>query len=377
MRCTVLISLAALGALAALTVPLAKSNDTKGKWVNVTPANVDLVSDLDCHNFGTISVVADPARPSNLYSQFHCQGIWKSVDYGLTWSGPINTGPGAAGARGAGGISIARGPDGQPPILYSAGIRGSGMGFWKSVDGGVSWARIQVTASREHQRFYPPAVDPHDPNHLLMPGHESNLIVRSTDGGRTWIRVPMASGMMQRGGTGFVFFVNTGNTVTTAQTWLWSAQGTGGEIGTWRTADAGENWEQVDSIEHPHGQMQIYQPDASGLVFVAGIYSRLGAGVIRSIDYGKTWRHVGSNSSQAIVFGTPNRVYSMFAWACLNCKLDIGLQSAPATGVTGWRSMAAPREMEIGAAQAATVFDGTNHVIVTANWRAGLWRFLE
>jgi hypothetical protein len=106
-----------------------------GTWTNVTPAGIDLANELSCGNFGSQTMVADPTRPSNLFTQFHCQGVWKSVDYGLTWFGPINTGRGGAGASGAGGLAIARGPDGQPPTLYSAGIRDTGLGFWKSVDG--------------------------------------------------------------------------------------------------------------------------------------------------------------------------------------------------------------------------------------------------
>ena len=116
-------------------------------------------------------MVADPARSSDLFTQFNCQGVWKSVDYGLTWSGPINIGRGGAGASGAGGLAIARGPDGQPPILYSAGIRGTGLGFWKSSDGGVSWTNYRVSPARDRQDFYPPVVNPYDPNHLLMAGH--------------------------------------------------------------------------------------------------------------------------------------------------------------------------------------------------------------
>ena len=30
-----------------------------------------------------------------------------------------------------------------------------------------------------------------------------------------------------------------------------------------------------------------------------------------------------------------------------------------------------------GAAQAAVVFDGSHYIVVTANWRAGLWRYVE
>ena len=163
-----------------------------GTRTDVTPGGVDLVNMLSCENYGSITMVADPARPSDLFTQFHCQGVWKSVDYGLTWSGPINTGHGGAGASGAGGLAIARGPDGQPPVLYSAGIRGTGVGFWKSTDGGVSWTNYRVAPGGDYQGFYPPVVNPYDPNHLLMTGHQQSLIVQSFDGGEHWSEVPIA-----------------------------------------------------------------------------------------------------------------------------------------------------------------------------------------
>ncbi len=356
-------------------ISLSSASDSRGKWVNVTPANVDLKNNLDCGNFGTITLVADPARPSNLYTQFHCQGIWKSTDFGQTWSGPINVGAAGAGARGAGGLAIARGPDGGPPILYSAGIRGSGRGFWKSTDGGVTWLRSTVAPGRD-QGFYPANVNPHNPDHLLMTAHQRNLIVETRDGGRTWTQVPIAPEMEKAGGTAFVFFVNTGDGATTGQTFLWTSAGTGGNIGTWRTQNGGRSWTRVDGNEHPHGQMQIYQ-DASGAVFMAGQYSGLGHGVLRSTDFGQTWKHVGFTIEQAIVFGTPNRIYASFAWACADCDLDPNIQSAPVPGVSAWERMPRPTGMAIGAAQAAVVFDGTNYVIVTANWKAGLWRYVE
>ena len=357
----------------AETAPIPAS----GTWTNVTPNGVDLANPLYCDNFGAITMMVDPARQSNLYTQFHCQGVWKSVDYGLTWFGPINTGRGGAGASGAGGLAIARGPDGKPPIIYWAGIRGTGFGFWKSVDGGVSWTNYRVAPGGDRQDFYPPAVDPFDPGHLIMSGHEMNLIVESHDGGRTWSSVPMADGMHQNEGTGFLFFINTGNAATSAKTWLWTAQGSGGVIGTWRTSNGGATWVRVDSNEHPHGQMQIYQPDASGVVYMPGINSKLGAGVLRSADYGETWTHVGITMDEAAVFGTPKRVYAMYAWACYCRELDLALQSAPQPGISGWISMSAPPEMTIGPAQTATVFDGTNYIVLTADWRGGLWRFVE
>jgi hypothetical protein len=349
----------------------------RGTWTDVTPVGVDLVNMLACENYGSTTMVADPARPSDLFTQFHCQGVWKSVDYGLTWSGPINTGRGGDGASGAGGLAIARGPVGQPPILYSAGIRGTGVGFWKSTDGGVSWTNYRVAPGGDYQGFYPPVVSPHDPNHLLMTGHQRSLIVQSFDGGQHWSEVPIAEGMKHIGGTGIIFFIDTGDVGTTTDTWIWTAEATGRKIGTWRTSNRGRAWTKVDSNEHPHGQMQIYQPGKNGIVFMPGFHSELGAGVLRSTDYGETWSRVGIAMDQAIVFGTPKYVYAMYAWACGGCLLDPALQSAPQPGISGWARKSTSPEMTIGPAQAATVFDGTNYVILTANWRAGLWRFVE
>jgi len=132
----------------------------------------------------------------------------------------------------------------------------------------------------------------------------------------------------------------------------------------------------VDTNEHPHGAMQIYEPDASGVVYMGGVYSKLGWGVLRSADFGQTWNHVGHVMYAAVVFGTPNKVYAMHSGAC-PCTLDPALQIAPVPGLSGWAKQPPPPGMAIGPAQTATVFDGTHYIIVTANWHAGLWRYVE
>jgi hypothetical protein len=241
----------------------------------------------------------------------------------------------------------------------------------------VSWTNYRVAPGGDRQDFYPPVVDPYDPNHLLMTGHNMSLIVQSLDGGQSWSEVAIPDGMKHDTGTGFIFFIDTGRPQTTRDTWIWTAEGTGGKIGTWRTSDRGRTWTRVGSNEHPHGQMQIYQPDSGGTVFMPAFYSDLGAGVLRSNDYGETWTRVGIATDQAAVFGTPSHVYAMYAWACGGCQLDPALQSAPQPGISGWVRMSTPPEMTIGPAQAATVFDGTNYIVLTANWRGGLWRFVE
>lgn len=188
-----------------------------------------------------------------------------------------------------------------------------------------------------HLRWIPTMGD-----HLIIAGHHMSLIVRSVDGGLTWTEAPMNPGMNLAGGTAAVFFINTGNPATTLHTWLWTSEGTGGRIGTWRTDNAGATWTRVDSNEHPHGQMQIYQPDSSGVVYMPGYYSALGWGVLRSTDFGQTWRHVGNTFEQAILFGTPKKVYAMYAWACGRCNLEANMQVAAVPGISGWERVQRP-----------------------------------
>jgi fibronectin type 3 domain-containing protein len=348
-----------------------------GTWINVTPSGVDLTDSL-CGNYGTQAVQADPMNPGHLYTEFNCQGIWKSTDYGATWTGPINTGTNGATVSSCGsGISVSPSSAGNLPTIYEGCIRGNGIGFWKSVDGGVNWTHYVVTAT-SRQDYYPPVVDPYDPNHLLMGGHEFDSVVESTDGGQTWTSVSIASGMLQNGGTGFIFFINTGVASTTRGTWLWIAQQSGGNFGTWRTANAGTAWVEVDRNEHPLGAAQIYQPDKNGVVYMAGLYSALGTGVLRSADYGQTWAHVGLNNSETVVVATSKDVYSMYGipvgpGGTTNPVFEVGAQ--PGNGT--WVAPGTPSTLMQGAAQMSIVNDGTHNILLGAMWNSGVWQYIE
>ena len=351
---------------------------TFGTWINVTPAGVDLTDNL-CGNDGTQSVEADPSNPSNLYAEFNCQGIWKSMDYGATWSGPINTGKNAARVSDCvGGITVSASGGAGPPTIYQGCIQGSGEGFWRSVDGGVNWTKYSVAPGGARQDYYAPVVDPYDANHLIMAGHAHDSIVESVNGGKNWSAVPLDVGMLTNGLTGFVFFINTGDAATTRGTWLWIGEQSGGLNGTWRTANSGATWVQVDTNEHPPGAAQIYQPDNNGVVFMAGSNSILGQGVLRSADYGQTWTHVGLTNTESVVIGTSKNVYSMFGFPAgpggtFDSSFEVGAQ--PGNGT--WVAPGTPAGLTQGAAQISAVNDGSNNVLVGAMWNSGLWRYIE
>jgi hypothetical protein len=353
-----------------------------GTWVDVTPAAVNLTSALSCGNYGTQSAQVDPAHPSDLYAEFNCQGIWKSTDYGVTWTGPINTGTnGAMVSDCAGGIAISPSSTATVPTIYESCIRGSGLGFWKSVDGGVDWTRYAIAAT-SRQDYFAPVIDPYDENHLLMTAHEFDSLVESVDGGQTWTSVPLASGMLQNVTpsfkSAFVFFINTGNASTTRGTWLWLAQASGGTFGTWRTSNGGAAWVQVDKNEQPGGASQIYQVGATGVVYMAGVYSALGFGVLRSPDFGQTWIHVGMTNNESVVAGTSKIVYSMYGNAVgpgntTNPFFEVASQPGAGT----WVAPGTPATMTQGSAQIAVVNDGTHNILIGAMWNSGLWRYIE
>jgi hypothetical protein len=349
---------------------------TFGTWIDVTPSGVDLTSTL-CGNYGSQSVQPDTANPSHLYTQFDCQGIWKSTDFGATWTGPINTGTNGATVADCGsGITVSPSSTaGGVPTVYAGCIRGNGTGFWKSVDGGVNWTHYVVGSSANRQDYYPPVVDPYDLNHLLLAGHEFDSIVESTDGGQAWTNVSLASGMLQNGGTGFIFFINTASATTTRGTWLWIAQGSGGKFGTWRTTNSGATWVRVDLNEHILGAAQIYQPDTSGVIFMAGQSSALGQGILRSTDYGQTWIHVGLNDPENVVVGTAKNVYGMVVGPGNTQAPFFEVATQPGTGT--WVEPGTPANLIDGAAQIGVVNDGTHNILVGAMWNVGVWRYIE
>jgi hypothetical protein len=353
---------------------------TPGTWVNVTPASVNLTDPLSCGNFGTETVQVDPQHAEQGYAQFNCQGIWKTTDYGQTWNGPVNTGVnGAMAGDCAGGIAIPPKDLTSPPTIYQACIRGAATGFSRSTNGGVDFAHFTVDVAGSNNQFYPPAIDPYDPKHLLMAGHGVAVLAQTVDGGSTWSAVQLAAGMMG-GATGGINFIDTGNAATTRNTWLWLSQATGGGVGTWRTSTGAANgdWTRVQTNEHPAGISSIYQPDSRGTVYMVGLYSKDGWGVFRSADYGQTWTHFGSTTLQErVVFGTPKQVYAMMGNEVGGTGSDPALQTAPQPGTTMWTIPKTPPAMKQGPLEAAVTNDGTSSIILLASWTSGLWRYVE
>jgi photosystem II stability/assembly factor-like uncharacterized protein len=159
----------------------------------------DLLQALHWRNIGpyrggrTRAVAGVPSEPNVFYVGAVDGGVWKTDDYGRTWTPIFNHEP--TGSIGA--LFVA---PSDPTIVYAASGEGLhrpdlsvGNGIYKSTDAGKTWTHLGL---RDGQQIPELAVDPNDPNRVFaaVAGHpygpnEERGIFRSTDGGKTWTKV--------------------------------------------------------------------------------------------------------------------------------------------------------------------------------------------
>lgn len=85
-------------------------------------------------------LVIDPANHSNLLLGSRKNGLWRSTDYGVTWS-QVSSFPVKDGASSGGGISfVTYGPVGSKTIYV--GVGDSSTSLYRSTDGGSTWQAV-------------------------------------------------------------------------------------------------------------------------------------------------------------------------------------------------------------------------------------------
>ena len=161
--------------------------------------NPDLFTDLRWRNIGpfrggrTRAADGVPGQPNVFYMGLVNGGVWKSDDYGRTWTPIFDSQP--TGSIGA----IAVAPS-DPNIIYVASGEGLqrpdlsvGNGIYKSTDAGQTWTHLGL---RDGLQIPALAVDPRDSKHLFAAvlGHpygpnEQRGVFVSTDGGQNWQKI--------------------------------------------------------------------------------------------------------------------------------------------------------------------------------------------
>jgi photosystem II stability/assembly factor-like uncharacterized protein len=218
----------------------------------------DLFHELQWRGIGpyrggrTRSVAGVPSEPNVFYIGVCNGGVWKTDDYGRTWTPIFDHEP--TGSIGA----IAVAPS-DPNIVYVGSGEGLhrpdlsvGDGIYKSTDAGKTWTHLGLREGQQIRQF---AIDPRDPNKVLaaVAGHpygpnRERGIFRSTDGGQNWEKVLYKD---ENTGASDVLFDPSNSEIAYAA--LWEAREGPWENGAWngtsggifKSTDGGETWQQL------------------------------------------------------------------------------------------------------------------------------------
>lgn len=341
---------------------------TPGIWENVTPATMSMDPNTggNSQNFGANGLVVDPNHPNVIYTSVCWQGVWKSTDCGKSWK-KVSTGTNASHLDGGKPWALAIAPD-SSYLLTTSGNNGQ-LGIYKSTDEGVNWTFYPVPSPGSD--VYTIAISPYDKNHVVTTSHTfaAGEVFESVDAGQTW---KDNGAMGTSGDAGYLDFMFDDGTLL-----LTNDGDNGNWSGTWRGVRSGTQWPwtwtwtHVNKQQHFHGSHQAFVDSVNHVVFNPGAF-----GIFRSTDAGLTWDTVSSSLSNTMI-GTGAALYATASYASGTSGFAPRLQQAARVPGTTWTNATTPAGMTNGAARMATVFDGAHHIVVSANWLAGIWRYVE
>jgi len=281
-------------------------------WRNITPEGAN---PGDSRGFSAFAV--DPNDSNILYAGQCGEGVWKSMNAGVTWRrmGDPSEVAGATTGYLDNPVFIEVDPrDSRHLYANDAGWCGSfdTLGFWESFDGGDNWtspigfqhAEALPGSSADVGRF---DVDPGDFDHILISMRytpdPSFGFLESTDGGDTFVL--HAYPMETAGGTKGVNFLHEPSLgIGSGQTWLISSEAQGFA----RTEDGGNTWTLVGTtFSGIHGGVSRihYAPDGT-------LYYGATPNPLRSPDNGLTWEAIPMLFGYwQVIVGDGNLMYTM------------------------------------------------------------------
>jgi photosystem II stability/assembly factor-like uncharacterized protein len=245
----------------------------------------------------TRAVAGVPSRPNVFYIAQVNGGVWKTEDYGHTWSPIFDDQPTGS----VGTIAVAAS---DPNIIYVGSGEGLqrpdlsiGDGIYKSTDAGKTWTHLGL---RDGQQIPQIAVDPRNASTVLVAvaGHPygpnaERGIFRSVDGGKTFDKVLYKDENI--GGADVMFDPQNPDIVYSS---LWEARqgpwenaawnGPGG--GIFKSTDNGKTWQQLsgglpDGIVQANLSIAPSNPNR----IMASVAIQGGVNLYRSDDAGSTW----------------------------------------------------------------------------------------
>ena len=256
----------------------------------------------------TKAITGVASQPNVFYAGAVNGGVWKTDDFGRTWTPIFDDQP--TGSIGA----IAVAPS-DPNIIYVGSGEGLprpdlsvGDGIYKSTDAGKTWTHLGL---RDGQQIPMIIVDPRDANRLFAAvlGHPygpnpERGIYRSSDGGQTFEKVLARDD--NTGGSDLEFDPKNPDIVYAC---LWEQRQGPWENGAWagthggifKSTDGGRTWKQLTSGLPPEGVVQAdvaVAPSDPNRMY-ASVANPRSVGIYRSDDAGETWTRITDDARPA------------------------------------------------------------------------------
>ena len=201
-----------------------------------------------------VDVEAIPGDPYGFYVAYASGGLWKTSNNGSSFE-PISD---ALPTTISGDLAVD--PSNPQTIWYGTGEPNSsrssysGMGVFRSDDGGKTWRSVGLDGADRVARI---RIDPRDSNRVYVavlgrlwtPGGARGIF-RTEDGGATWQQV--LAGTTATAGASDISFDPRNPDVMYAALWdrlrrPWEFTEGGRGSGVWKTTDGGDNWTVLDN----------------------------------------------------------------------------------------------------------------------------------
>ncbi|MDQ6808160.1 MAG: glycoside hydrolase [Verrucomicrobiota bacterium] len=283
----------------------------------VAQTDTDLSGALRWRNIGpyrggrTRAICGVPSQPNVFYMAQVNGGVFKTDDYGRTWTPIFDDQP--TGSVGAIAVAVS-----DPNVIYVGSGEGLhrpdlsvGDGVYKSIDAGKTWSHLGL---RDGQQIAQIAVDPRNADRLFVAvgGHpygpnDERGVFRSLDGGKSFEKV---LGKDENTGAGDVQIDPANPEIVYASLWE-SREGpwensvfNGANGGIFKSTDGGTTWSQLrNGLPDAMIQANIaIAPSAPGTL-CAAVRTAKSSDLFRTDDGGDSWTKATEDARPAAGIG--------------------------------------------------------------------------
>ena len=254
----------------------------------------------------TVGAVGVPQQPNVFYMGVNNGGVWKTNDYGRTWNPIFDAQPTGS----IGDVAVAPSNPDVLYVASGEGIQrpdlSVGDGIYKSTDAGKTWAHLGL---EDGQQIGGIAIDPTDENRVFAAvlGHPygpntTRGVYRTTDGGKTWQQVFYID---ENTGAVQVGIDPKDPNIVYADFWAgrqgpWeNGEWNGTTSGLYKSTDGGTTWKQLTSglptTKQGLGRIGFCIAPTNTNRLYATVDAGEYGGIYRSDDAGESWQKLNSD----------------------------------------------------------------------------------